>query len=192
MKIITEGKVYAQLDDIVTIISNFPAFSTSIPESFFNTAYNGQNGLLTVDDTNRYKFIEFNAADSIEFFKKLDAVIDYDEFKDVPDDEIIATGTKIYEEITEIAEKYNAMDSEQKKANQAMVVRANLLVFRMYDLRNFLWFRQGHIKMTLPDGISYPENMVFPKEISSGKKTKKRSKGRIKTLLKHFLVEPFM
>ena len=34
-----------------------------------------------------------------------------------------------------------------------MVSQCGLLDFKIYSLRNFLWFKQGHIKMKLPKGF---------------------------------------
>ena len=70
MKIVTDKKVYVQKNDIAYLNQT----DLPIPASIFMKVYG--NGIVIIDDRNRYEFIEFTAPKEIEFFKKLDWMID--------------------------------------------------------------------------------------------------------------------
>ena len=46
-----------------------------------------------------------------------------------------------------------------------MVSQCELLDFKMYSLRDVLWFKQGHIKMELPEGVDLPAGLEQEKGI---------------------------
>lgn len=48
------------------------------------------------------------------------------------------------------------MTLEERKKNMNMVSQCELLDFKMYSLRDVLWFKQGHIKMELLEGVDLP------------------------------------
>lgn len=143
MKIITENAVYVQKNDIVYLNN----IELAIPASIFMKVFG--NGIVIINDSNRYEFVKFEAPEEIEFFKGIDWMIDYNEVKDLSE-EIISLGQSIAEEKNNIAQRFNSMTPEERKENMNMVSQYELLDFKMYSLRDFLWFRQGHIKMKLP------------------------------------------
>lgn len=168
MKIINGEKVYVQKNDINQ--SDLP-----IPASIFMKVFG--NGIVIIDDSNRYEFVEFTTPEEIEFFKSLDWMIDYNEVKDLSEEETIELGQSIAQEKNEIAQKFNSMNPDDRKKNMNMVSQCELLDFKMYSLRDVLWFKQGHISMELPDDVEYPTDYQ--------KETPKQEKG-IKRLLKRF------
>ena len=52
------------------------------------------------------------------------------------------------------------MSEDERKENLEMVTQCELLDFKMYSLRDILWLKQGHLKMTLLEGVDYPEEFV--------------------------------
>lgn len=61
-----------------------------------------------------------------------------------------------------LRKKYNAMSVEKRRENAHMVEECDLLEFKMYSLRDIIWFKQGAIEMTLPEGVSLPEKVTSP------------------------------
>ena len=57
-------------------------------------------------------------------------MIDYNEAKDLSEEEIIALGQKIVEEKNNIAQRFNSMTPEEKKENMDMVFQCELLDFK--------------------------------------------------------------
>lgn len=171
MKIINDTKVYVQKNDIAFLNqSDLP-----IPASIFMKVFG--NGIVIIDDSNRYEFVEFTEPNEIEFFKGINWMIDYNEVKNLSEEETIELGQTIAQEKNKIAERFNSMKPEDREKNMNMVSQCELLDFKMYSLRDVLWFKQGHLAMELPDDIEYPSDYQKP--------TPKKEKG-VKRLLKRF------
>lgn len=150
MKIITEDKAYVQLNDLQYLMRSGKAIPASIIESVFGEVF-------IVTDSNRFEFKEFTKKEEIEFFANLDYSVDYAKLASMSEEEIMDYGMSIAEEKNKFAEKFNAMSEEerQEKYEEAVDV-AELLDFKMLSVRDILWFKQGHIKMTLPKGLKLP------------------------------------
>jgi len=151
MKIIKDDVAYVQKNDIVYLNHT----DLPIPASIFTKVFGG--GIVIIDDSNRYEFVEFKEKEEIKFFKKIDWMVDYLEVKDLSEQEIIELGNRIIEEIGKIADEFNAMSDEKKAKNQDMVMKYELLQFKLYSLRDILFFKQGELKIELPKFIEYPE-----------------------------------
>ncbi len=157
MKIITDNAVYVQKNDIAYLNQIGLAIPASI--KVFG------NGIVIIDDSNRYEFVTFEAPEEIEFFKGTDWMINYNEVKDLSEEETIALGQSIIEERNNIAQRFNSMIPEERKENMNMVLQCGLLDFKMCSLEDFFWFKQGHIKMELPEGVDLPAGFKQEKGI---------------------------
>lgn len=156
MKIITDDSAYVQKNDIAYLNQT----DLPIPTSIFMKVFG--KGIVIIDDSNRYEFVKFDAPEEIEFFKGLSWMIDYNEVKDLSEEETIILGQSIAQEKNGIATKFNSMSEKERKENLKMVQQCELLDFKMYSLRDVLWFKQGHIQMELPNGIEYPADFQNP------------------------------
>lgn len=165
MKIITDNAVYVQKNDMIYLNQS----DLEIPTSIFMKVFGG--GVVIIDDRNRYEFVEFNAPEEIEFFKGIDWMIDFNKVKDLSEKEIIAFGQSIAKERNRIAQKLNSMTQEEIKENMNMVSQYELLDFKMYSLRDVLWFKQGNIKIELPEGVTLPADFKQEKGIKKLIKT---------------------
>lgn len=150
MKIITEDKAYVQLNDLQYLMRSNNVIPASIIESVFGEVF-------VVTDSNRYEFKEFTKKEEIEFFANLDYSVDYAKFASMDEEEIMNYGMSIAEEKNKFAQKFNSMSEKEReeKYDEARDI-AELLDFKMLSVRDILWFRQGHIKMTLPKGLKLP------------------------------------
>ncbi len=163
MKIITDHAVYVQKDDIAF----FNRMDLVIPASIFMKAF----GSGIVDGSNRYEFVKFESPKEIEFFQGIDWMIDYNAVKDLSEEETITLGQSIAEEKNGIARSFNSMSPEEREQNMDMVSQWEFLDFKMYSLRNVLWFKQGKIKMKLPKGVDLPSEPVQETGIKKFMKT---------------------
>lgn len=50
------------------------------------------------------------------------------------------------------------MSNSKREKNLHMVAECEKFDFKMYSLRDILWFKQGHIKYTLPEDIDFLEH----------------------------------
>ena len=163
MVIFTENAVYVQKNDI-GYLNNY---ENDIPASIFMQVFG--NGIVIINDSNRYEFEKFDKAHEIEFIKSLDWMVDYNSVKDLSDEEIIKMGQDIFEKRNKIAHEFLAMSEEERNKHTDMPVQCELLDFKAYSLRDILWFKQGHLNITLPEGIDYPKGYVKKEEIEESK-----------------------
>lgn len=110
MKIIANNIAYIQKNDTAYLNQT----DLTIPTSIFIKIFG--NGIVIIDDSNRYEFIEFEAP-------------------------------------------------EERKNNMSMISQCELLDFKMYSLRDVLWFKQEHIKMELPEDVDFPAGFEQEKGI---------------------------
>ena len=150
MKIFRNDAVYVQKNDIAYLNNT----DLSIPASIFMKVFG--SGIVIIDDSNRYDFIDFTEPKDIEFFSSLDWIFDYDDVMDLSEEEIMDLGNSIAEKRNEIVNEFSSMDKNEKEKNLSMIQQCDLLEFKLLSLRDFLWFKQGHIKIELPDGVGYP------------------------------------
>ena len=158
MKIFKDNSVYVQKNDLAYLST----FDISIPASIY-IKFIGSS-FTFVDDTNRYEFIRYDEESEVEFFRNLDFIVDYNETKDLDDKDIMDVAMSVKHKQNDIAETFNSMSKEEKEENQHMVVEHQKLDYKFESLRDILWFKQGHIKMVLPEGVDYPAGSKFAKK----------------------------
>ena len=154
MKIVTENAVYVQKNDIFRLFH----VNSTIPHTIIAKAF--KNGLQTIDDSSRYEFVKYKDNKDIEFFNGLDWIVDYNSVKDLSDDEITKMEQDIAQEVRKIVQQIVSMPEQ----GSTMIIQSKLLNFKMYFLRDFLLFRHGKLKMTLPEGIDYPKGYIAKEE----------------------------
>lgn len=159
MKITTKDAVYVQRKDIAFLNST----DIAIPFTIYSKTF--YDDINIIDDSNKYEFVKFDGEHEIKFIKNMDWMIDYSELKDKSEEELIELGRSITEEKNKIAIVYNAMTYEEKIKNQDMVNKCDLLEFKMYSLRDFIWFKQGRLNIELPSDIDYPKGYVKKKTL---------------------------
>lgn len=144
MKIITNDAVYVQKNDLAFLNTTDLPIPACVFIKFFGVG-------STIIDINRYEFVKFTDIEAIEYFKKLDWIIDYNEVKELNEEETKEVALSINEKYEKIALTFNSLNEEEQKENMNMVRQAQFLEFKFYSLRDILWFKQGHIKMELPE-----------------------------------------
>ena len=166
MKIITEDAVYVQKNDIAFLTHT----DIRIPSSIFMKVFG--DGVVIIGNSNRWEFVKFEGKDEIEFFKQLDWIIDYNNVKNLNEEEFIKMGQLIVEEKNKIAKEYNEMSIEECQKNYNMVLQYEMLEHKMYSLRDILWFKKGQLEMDLPlipdeKGFSFVGNDDYKYQIKS-------------------------
>lgn len=155
MKIITDNAVYVQKNDIAYLTQ----INLTMPLSIFMKFIGCGNGEVTIDNSNKHEFIKFETPEEIEFFKNIDWIIDYNEVKDLTEEENMALGQRIAEEKNALGKIFNSMSEEQRKANMNIFNYCQLLDLKMYSLRCVLWFKQGVKELELPRGVELPDGL---------------------------------
>ena len=157
MKIVTYNKAYVQTKDVSNLMGIVEEKQTSQP--VFNKIFSNS---FPCDNSNKYEFIEFSLPEEIEFFKKIDCLVDYLELKNLTEKELVQYENTIISKRNDIIKRYNAMNYQEKIANAKLLKECEMLNFKMYSVRDVLFYKKGIIKTTLPDiGI---EDQVFKEE----------------------------
>lgn len=166
MKIITEEAVYVQKKDIAFLTHK----GIEIPESIFNRIF--FNGVIIVGNTDNYKFYEFQEKEVIEFFKKLDWILDYNDVKNLTKNEFIQLEQKLTEEKQELENNYSEIFLDDYRKTYDMILQHEKLQHKMYSLRDISLFNQGQLEMDLPlipddKGFSFTGNDECDYQIKS-------------------------
>lgn len=147
MKIINiedgKKKVYVQLNDVMMLMQLDSLIPAEVMEKIFSK-------LFIVTDENRFEFAEFVEPGTIEFFESCDWIPDFRKYKNMTEEEIIADGQTIAQEMNSIGIKWNAMNEEEREDNEDLLTRYNRLEFKMKSTAEILWTKQGHRVMPFP------------------------------------------
>lgn len=147
MKIITNDAAYVQKNDIAYLNQT----DLDIPASIYLKAC--ETGTFIVDDSNRYEFIRFNKSDEIQFFKNQDWILDYNQVKDMTEDELIEYCERIITQYNELAETFNALSEQEQMQNTELDMQCDLLAFKLFSLQEFIFYRKGLLEMQLPSEL---------------------------------------
>lgn len=153
MKIITENAAYVLKNDIVYL------FQTGLHELTFRFIKNLGDGTI-IDDRNKYEFIKYDSLEEIEFLENANWMVDYNEVKDLSEEAIIALSQRIAKRRNVLVQRIDSIPYEELEENMDLVTEKNLLDFKMHSLEEILLFKQGHIRMELPEGVDLPEGVV--------------------------------
>ena len=101
MKVFKNGKVYVQNEDLILILRSGELMPTSVLEKIYG------NGPVIIVKDNMEDYVEFEEADQVEFFKRLDWIVDYDEMKNLSLEELEKLYDATKDEMVKIRNKYS-------------------------------------------------------------------------------------
>ena len=103
--------VYVQMQDIMYLANET---DVPIPATIFEKVF---TGVTIVTDSNRFDFIRFEETHEVEFFRNLEFIINFDQYKDFSDKQLEEEVQKFGTKANEIAEMWNSMTTEERKKN---------------------------------------------------------------------------
>ena len=140
--------VYVQMQDILYLVHES---NVSVPASIFEKVFSV--GAVFVTDANRFDFIRFEEEHEVDFFKKLEFVIDYDQYKDFSEEQLIAEVKKLEDKANEIAEKWNDMTSEERRENSELYEEHQNLDYMCRFLCEIYFVKHGKRSMPFLDFV---------------------------------------
>ena len=147
MKIFTENGVYVQKNDIAYLYHT----DIPIPVVVFNKIYS--DGIFIVDSRNRNEFILFNEKDAIDFFSKINWILDYNIYKDLTIEELFKKYKKLCNQSVAVGIKYDSFSSSEKKQHIDLLELYDRLEYQTNAIRDLILLKQGKINYELPEGI---------------------------------------
>ena len=145
MKIINEEAnkevIYVQKGDMAFIMRS----SDSVPASFLDDFF---TDIIIINGYNKDDFIKFSKPEQIKYLKEQEWIIDYREFMKYNEDEIKEKGQEVLEKMNTIAFIFNNSDSDEERFK--LHIKYELLEYELQSIKEFLWYRQGHIDLSIP------------------------------------------
>ena len=133
--------VYVQKSDMMYVTHNCDSFPAALMEDFFSD-------IVIINGDNRNEFVRFTDPSEVDFFRKQEWIIDYRDFRNLSEAEIMDMGTSTIDELNAVAEEFNGTKNEKKK--EELYKKHELLDYKFNSIREFLWFKQGHIQYSIP------------------------------------------
>lgn len=162
MKIITNDAVYVQYCDVFNIIDIVTLMKIECPNCVSRRCFRND---IVVDGDNRYAFMEFKEKEAINFFKKLDCIIDYSCVFNKSEEELLEMIRVLFEEATALIDKYNKMNTKNQNKNyHKMHSEYHLKSYKAHSIKDYLMYKKGELNFDIPDNLKLEEVVEKPKE----------------------------
>ena len=172
MKIITDNCIYVQKSDL-DALGTYPI---PMPLSIYLKYF--KDGINLCEGNSVYSFVKFEDKNEIDFFKKLDWMVDYKEFSQLSDEELMELGKKLSRQSRELASLYESMSDDEKLNNRTLFIKHELLEYKIHSIAEIIWIKLRLIRITMPEGVE-----VFDKKVNCEKE--RGPKKFIKKFIKH-------
>ena len=144
MKVFKNGKVYVQNEDLILILRSGELMPTSVLEKFYG------NGPVIIVQDNMEDYVEFEETDQVEFFKRLDWIVYYDEVKNLSTEELEKLYDDTKDEMVKIRNKYSDL-SQNDDCYEKDSIRYELLGNKLYSLSKIQYFKARKLELALPN-----------------------------------------
>lgn len=96
-----------------------------------------------IDETNRFDFAKFNRKEEVKFFKRINFIIDYGEFKNLTEEEIYEKETELYNTLKFIENKRREITEEEYLINEEKRAKADCFYSRYMEIQYMLrWINE--------------------------------------------------
>ena len=143
--------VYVQMQDIMYLSNET---DMPIPATIFEKVF---SGVTIVTDANRFDFVKFEEEHEIEFFRKLDFVIDFDQYKDLTDEQLEEEAQKLGSKANDIAEKWNSMTEDERRQNGSLYEEHRNIGYMINFLSEIYAVKHKKRSMPFPDFVQMPK-----------------------------------
>lgn len=139
MKIIRDGFCYIQVSDLKFLIN----YDMNLPEKI---------RIALIDSMSDQEFVRFDDGGVVEFLRRENFLVDFDEVNKKSEPEIVKLGQQIVLERNMLVARFNNMSQRDKRSNIDLMLKAKMLDYKIKDLTRALWIKKGKLKVDLPDG----------------------------------------
>lgn len=141
MKINNSNELYIQKIDLLNLIeSHIP-----VPGTIYRRIKKD-----SISEKDRYKFVKFTDSKEIEFLNSIPWFIDYNDVKDIEEDEIIKMINELGTEVEILTENIKKQVGSEKFDTYVKIHNIRL---KIQSLTDILLFKYGRIKMNIPKKI---------------------------------------
>lgn len=173
MKIFQEGSVYVQKGDVNEIVHMDP-----IDGRVMAALVEAGGGFFCCGGgTDNLKFINIAGEQLVEWVRAQEWILDYDEVKDMTEQEAMAFGHALAEEKNKIATHYNKMSGKEREKNYKEVyTQCEDLMKKMRQVAMFIDYLRGELD------FEFPANVEPPKHAKLNKGPRKSIFSRVRSL----------
>lgn len=143
--------VYVQMQDIMYLMNEI---DMPVPASIFEKVF---TGVTIVNDENRFDFVRFDGEHDVKFFRELEFIIDFDQYKGLSDHQLEEEFQKLAAKANEIAEKWNGMTEKQREENSSMYCEHSNTEYMLAFISEIYAVKHGKRIMKFPKFVSMPE-----------------------------------
>ena len=140
MKIIRNNAVYVQKSDIGFLKRT----NLEVPASIFMKYEESK-------DNNKHDLIKYDGPNEMDYLKQIEDIVDYDEVKDLSEEELITLLQNVSDEYNFTADSFNEMSLEDKIKHIQLVTKCILLECKFYSLSDILEIKQGKLNINFPE-----------------------------------------
>ncbi len=140
--------VYVQMQDIMYLMHEL---DIGIPASIVSKLFGG--GTVIVTDENRFEFVKFSNEKEVKYFKDLDFILDYREYKDLTDEQLDKKWRELADKLNGIAEKWNGMSIDERKKNAELYTEYQKIDYMLKFLKEVYDVKHGARVMPFPNFI---------------------------------------
>lgn len=151
MKIVRNDIIYIQAKDLKRLNESNDILS----RSFLYFVYLKFNNYKDYDDD---EFVSFNVNDSC--FNDIDWIIDFDEIKDLFEDQIIDICNELIEQRNSIANRYNSYSNKERVKNRYLYNKCKNIDYKISSYKEIIKIMHGKKELQLPDGIYFPKGFI--------------------------------
>ena len=167
MKIVLDRVVYVQKKDLDFLVYRNSNKNIETPPNIMLRIFG--SGHACIDSSNKYDFIRFDDDSEIDYFGKLNWLLDYSEVKDLSENEIVELRRKYSEEKEKLNNLFNSMSDYEKSQNSRVYDEILALGYKAQTLTSFLWYKQGDMEMVFPEEVGLEskskEDLGFQKKL---------------------------
>lgn len=138
--------VYVQMQDMMYLNST----DLPIPASIFMKVF---SGVTIVDNSNRFEFVSFSEEHEVKYFRELEFILDYNQYKDMDDNQLNEEAKKFVLRANEIVDKWNVMTLGERKKNQEMLLEHENLGYMLFFLSLIHDVKHGKRSMPFPSFV---------------------------------------
>ena len=139
--------VYVQMQDIMYLHheTDIPLSATILMKVF--------TGVTIVTDANRFNFVKYEEEQDVKFFRNLEFIIDFDQYKGFSDEQLEEEAQKFVAKANDIAAKWNGMKPEEREENYSLYEEHRNLDYMIKFLCEIYAVKHGERSMPFPEFV---------------------------------------
>jgi hypothetical protein len=151
MKLKIGGKVYLQKYEVANILHELNSFPAGIMQETFGDGDKGFFFMNGPADGFRFECV-YEEPKNVEWLMEQDWIIDYDEYAEMPLDELKALYERIKAEYSTRIDEFNAKDWNYKEVHfEEESDKIEKLWHKITSLGDLIEFREGNVEFVFPD-----------------------------------------